>query len=126
MGMPRKQNRYDLSKGYGIGYTSKGQEFYFDLEDFEKVKKYCWSINKLGYLLAKRRDNPKKMIYMHRLIMNEELSNHDRKLQIDHIDLNKQNNRRTNLRLVTLKLTLELTEEAINLANIFLIASSSI
>ena len=31
-----KENAWDTtSKEYGIGYTSKGEEFYFDKEDFE-------------------------------------------------------------------------------------------
>lgn len=34
----RKLNVYDLSGEYGIGYTSDGKEFYFDLEDYEKSK----------------------------------------------------------------------------------------
>ena len=29
----RRYNTYDLSGTYGIGNTSKGEEFYFDLED---------------------------------------------------------------------------------------------
>jgi len=97
----RKQNKYDLSGEYGIGYTSKGEEFYFDFEDYETIKNYCWSINKLGYLLAKRRDNPSKTIYMHRLLMKDELAKYNKKLQVDHIDINKANNRRSNLRLAT-------------------------
>ena len=35
----KKFNTYDLSKEYGIGYTFKGEEFYFDLEDYDKIKK---------------------------------------------------------------------------------------
>ena len=35
----RRCNTYDLSGTYGIGYTSKGDEFYFDLEDYDKIKK---------------------------------------------------------------------------------------
>ncbi|MFW9970261.1 MAG: HNH endonuclease [Candidatus Odinarchaeota archaeon] len=97
----RKQNKYDLTGKYGIGYTSKGEEFYFDFEDYETIKDYCWSINKLGYLLAKRRDNPKRTIYMHRMLMKDELAKHKKKLQVDHIDNIKVNNRRNNLRLAT-------------------------
>lgn len=48
----KKQNKYDLSGDYGIGYTNnvdpsdpthKRNYFYFDLEDYDKIKKYCWS-----------------------------------------------------------------------------------
>ena len=37
----KKYNSYDLSGEYGIGYTSKGKKFYFDLEDYDKIKDYC-------------------------------------------------------------------------------------
>ena len=37
-----KTNKYDLSGEYGIGYDSNGQKFYFDLEDYDKIKNYCW------------------------------------------------------------------------------------
>lgn len=34
-----KTNTYDLTGEYGIGYTSSGDEFWFDLEDYDKIKK---------------------------------------------------------------------------------------
>ena len=37
----KKYNTYDLSGEYGIGYTSNGDTFYFDLEDYDKIKDYC-------------------------------------------------------------------------------------
>lgn len=42
----KKYNVYDLSGEYGVGYTYQGEEFYFDLEDYDKIKDYCWSIGK--------------------------------------------------------------------------------
>ena len=53
----RKYNNYDLSGEYGIGYTSKGEEFYFDLEDYDKIKDYCWFKNDSGYILAALKKN---------------------------------------------------------------------
>lgn len=39
----KKSNIYDLSGEYGIGYCSNtGNPFYFDLEDYDKIKDYCW------------------------------------------------------------------------------------
>ena len=36
-------NKYDLSGNYGIGWTSNtNKEFYFDLEDYDKIKKHTW------------------------------------------------------------------------------------
>lgn len=41
-----KTNKYDLSGEYGIGWTfNTNQEFYFDLDDYEKIKDYCWYVN---------------------------------------------------------------------------------
>ena len=37
----KKYNRYDLSGEYGIGWTTNTNHvFYFDLEDYEKIKDY--------------------------------------------------------------------------------------
>lgn len=89
----KKFNRYNLTGEYGIGYTSKGEEFYFDLEDYDKIKNYTWTCNKEGYLLS---DDNEKMIRMHRLIMNC----NNGKVFVDHINHNVKDNRRINLRLV--------------------------
>lgn len=36
-------NEYNLEGDYGIGYCSNTKsEFYFDLEDYDKIKDYCW------------------------------------------------------------------------------------
>lgn len=47
-----KVNRYDLSGEYGIGWTiNTGCEFYFDLNNYDKIKDYCWyeRVNDDGY-----------------------------------------------------------------------------
>lgn len=49
----KKYNTYDLSGEYGIGYTSKNEEFYFDLEDYDKIKDYYWYRDQTGYFGAK-------------------------------------------------------------------------
>ena len=43
-GCARKRfNVYDLSGEYGIGLTrNTNNKFYFDLEDYDKIKNYCW------------------------------------------------------------------------------------
>lgn len=39
----RKRNEYDLTGEYGIGWTTNThKEFYFDLEDYDKIKDYTW------------------------------------------------------------------------------------
>ena len=86
----KKYNRYDLTGEYGIGYTLKGEEFYFDLEDYEKIKEDCWHIDANGYVVNGKRKR------FHRIIMN--LNNP--KIPIDHINHKKIDNRKSNLRVV--------------------------
>ena len=88
----KKYNKYDLTGEYGIGYTSKGEEFYFDLEDYDKIKDYCWNIHD-GYIEARGKNN--KIIKMHRLIMDC----NDSKLKVDHIYHKKYDNRKSQLRI---------------------------
>lgn len=95
----RRTNIYDLSHEYGIGYTNKGEMFYFDLDDYEKINKYCW-VQSNGYIVAREYGSQNKNINMHRLIMNM-LDNDDSNIYIDHINHNKSDNRKLNLRLVT-------------------------
>lgn len=100
----KKYSTYDLSGEYGIGYTTNGKEFYFDLEDYDLIKDYCWWINKAGYVYAYDvKSDERKFIFMHNLVMN----NLSREFIVDHIkhselgknscnDNRKQNLRRTN------------------------------
>lgn len=88
----KKNNIYDLSGVYGVGYTLKNEPFYFDLEDYDLIKDYCWHINKDGYVVCKR----KKLVLMHRLVMHAP----EDKI-VDHIFHNKNDNRKENLRLCT-------------------------
>lgn len=89
------RNRYDISGEYGIGYTRKGEVFYFDTEDFEKIKDYSWYICKHGYVCSSSKNTQKK-IQLHRLVM----ECGDGRV-IDHIKQNKHDNRKAELRVCT-------------------------
>lgn len=90
----KKYNKYDLSGEYGIGWTfNTNAEFYFDLEDYDKIKDYCWLENDQGYIIA-RDKNRKSPIRQHRLILNVL----DVDIDIDHVNNNKKDNRKMNLR----------------------------
>lgn len=89
----RKSNIYDLSGEYGIGYTDDGSRFFFDLEDYEKIKKYKWHSNTSGYIATKTN---KKYLQLHRFVMNAKLGQ-----QVDHIHHNIKDCRKSELRIVT-------------------------
>ena len=89
-------NEYDLSGHYGIGYCSNTcSKFYFDLEDYDKIKDYCWCESHVesGYAVISASDpNTHKVIKMHQLIYGG---------PCDHADRNPLNNRKSNLREAT-------------------------
>lgn len=91
----KQYNTYDLSGEYGIGYTNKGEEFYFDLEDYDKVSQCSWSENDNGYIITYT-INRKKAIRLHRYIMNLETCSYP---IIDHKNNKKFDNRKDNLRI---------------------------
>ena len=94
----KRTNEYDLSGTYGIGYfrSTKG-EFYFDKEDFNKIKEFCWRRTG-GYVKTSVNINGShKDIHMHRLI----LGINNPKIIIDHVNGCKNDNRKCNLRIAT-------------------------
>lgn len=91
----KKYNRYDLSGEYGIGYTLKDEEFYFDIDDYDKIKDYCWYKNDDGYIVNKSGTDA---ILMHRLIMG--LCSADN-VTVDHIYHKTYDNRKSQLRIAT-------------------------
>ena len=82
---------------YGIGYcTNTNKEFYFDMDDYEKISKHTWieSVDHSGYHFL-RSSSAKNDIYisMHCIITSRKYC--------DHIDRNPFNNRKINLRSAT-------------------------
>lgn len=91
----RKYNQYDLSGEYGVGWTTNtNKEFYFDLEDYNKIKEYCWEESIYGYIIS---TTTRTVLFMHRIVMNVT----DKKIKIDHIKHNKTDNRKSQLRIVS-------------------------
>lgn len=89
-----KYNEYDLTGEYGIGYTSSGKEFYFDLEDYDKIKQYTWGESK-GYIytVIYSDEEPPKRIKMHNLLCPCDNANQE----VDHLNRKKNDNRKANL-----------------------------
>lgn len=90
----KKYNQYDISGNFGIGYTDKGFKFYFDLEDYEKIKSYCWYMKfENDYVSAYSKE---KNILFHNLVINVPNG-----FVIDHKFHNNFDNRKENLRIAT-------------------------
>ena len=96
----KKPNRYIIDKklGYGIGITTNtNKEFYFDLEDYDKIKKCSWSENDQQYIVTYS-INRRKAIRLHRYILDVYESSTP---IIDHKNNLKYDNRKENLRFAT-------------------------
>ena len=65
------------------------------MEDYDKIKDYCWLINKNGYVIS--RENYKE-IQMHRVIMNCPV---DMVVDHKHGKETRNDNRKNNLRIAT-------------------------
>jgi hypothetical protein len=92
----KKYNTYDLSGEYGIGYSEDGDAFYFDLDDYEKIKDYYWT--KKGMDRHYKSTINKQTVLLHRYILNI----HNTNLIVDHINTHHpEDNRKANLRIVT-------------------------
>ena len=100
-GINKKENSFDLSNEYGIGYTVKGEEFWFDKEDYDIVRQYCWYYNDYGYVMAYDPETTRK-IRLHRLVMGVEGTDMDvnHKKHLPRTEP-KFDNRKSNLEIVT-------------------------
>ena len=87
-------NDYKICGDYAIFYTSKGEEFYIDTEDIDKVKDICWHFVN-GYLNGNLHG---KHALLHRIVMDAKDGE-----TIDHIggEESRWDNRKSNLRVVT-------------------------
>lgn len=94
----KKYNTYDLDNyDFGVGYCDNGTYFFFDKEDYDKIKEYSWWYDG-RYVIAHSLKNDKyttDTIRMHRVVMDIE----DREnIVIDHINLIRYDCRKINLR----------------------------
>lgn len=80
-----------------IIYTKKRKEILVDDEDYDTLSKYSWYIQSNGYARHDTRNTKVKlMLTMHRLVMKAKKGQF-----VDHINLNKLDNRKSNLRFCT-------------------------
>jgi len=94
-----RKNKFELiNDEYYIGYTQSGKEFYFDKEDFDLVRQHCWDVdNSTGYAKTIDRIDNTGKLYLHRLVMGCTKGDG---IIIDHIDRNRIDCRKHNLRTV--------------------------
>lgn len=92
--MRKCYNSYDLiSSEFGIGFTKKGEAFFFDKEDYQKIKDICWyKDTKTGYIRG-HVPNCGGRTSLHRIVMNAVKGE-----TIDHINHKLEDNRKSNLR----------------------------
>lgn len=79
-------------------YNNKGQESaraLIDLEDIDKCKDHKWRINDNGYVLTDIKGTGEQ-IRLHRFLMNPQ-----KNMVVDHINHNRLDNRKSNLRICT-------------------------
>lgn len=90
------KNRYKIFNNIVVGYDLNNNKFIFDIDDYERVRNFQWYMKDNGYISCTgTRKNKNKTL--HRFIMkcnNNEI--------IDHINRNKLDNRKENLRIVSL------------------------
>lgn len=102
----RGQNTYDLTNDFGIGYTSKDEPFWFDLDNFDKIKDFCWHYNKRGYVETniRKSDGKTTTICLHQIVMGTPPDGYiiDHKEHPQGIGAHKIDNRKENLRFVTI------------------------
>ncbi len=85
------KNKYNVKDNIVYGYTSKGDEFIFDIDDYGKVSQFSWYKMGNGYICHRDKNG---FILLHRLIMNP-----PDYMDIDHKNNIKTDNRKENLRI---------------------------
>ena len=71
-----------------------------DKGDYDKVKEFRWFLSKSGNYVATISKETNRLVYLHNVIFGRK-PDPERKIDLDHIDRNRLNNRKDNLRVCT-------------------------
>jgi hypothetical protein len=82
-----------LDGSHYVGYTRRGTAFTFDKGDLALVGLHSWHVSKRGYLATKYKG---RVVPLHRLLLGN-----PKGMNVDHVNRDKMDNRRRNLRLCT-------------------------
>lgn len=90
------KNEIEIKENLIIVETTRGR-FEIDKEDLNLIKNYTWHMTPTGYVYTtiQKTEGKRGSLYLHRLIINAKEGEF-----VDHIDRNKANNRKSNLRIV--------------------------
>lgn len=95
----RKQNAYEILGDVTRIFFNDGTYTEIDTDDYDRVKDYLWRKNISGYVITKMHTNKGgKRMFLHRLIAN----NADKSLVTHHIDHDILNNKKANLKNVSI------------------------
>jgi len=78
------------------GYTSDGRAYVLDAKNVGKASRYCWLVKGRGYVTALVKNKER---YLHNYL----LENYETGMYVDHINLDKLDNRETNFRVCSLQ-----------------------
>lgn len=90
-------NKYEICGSYVKVHMLNSDEIMLcDIEDWEKLKKHAWRTNKYGYAHARTTAGKRKNLRFH-----AEIIKCEKNMVRDHINRNKLDNRKTNIRITS-------------------------
>lgn len=94
----RKHNEFEVcGDTVCVIVPPNNKQMFCDIEDWEKLSVYCWFEDKSGYAYANVNRGKKKTVRFHQMLFDAPSG-----MTVDHINRNKLDNRKENIRVVTI------------------------